>query len=92
MNGNNLAVPAKQTVVAVSATAEDGTVYSQDFPVSHPSNWNDGMIIGAALQMFRQSGGILMDNEGGVDFYMAIKFKNPVQFRIKNIVLASQIS
>ena len=87
MNGN-IATPPAVTKVEVSAVLE-GTeeIVSCEFDISHPSGTQEAIILATALNQFRQVGGILKDNEGGLDYYMASKFKMPFKLRTKKILM-----
>ena len=86
---HEIAMPPKITVVAVSGKLESGDTVSQDFPVRHEDGCHPGAIMGQAVNMFRQMGGIIVDMpDGGLAFHMASKFVGPINFSIKNVVLA----
>ena len=87
MNGN-IATPPASTQVEVSAVLEEtGETLTCEFTINHPSGTADGMIVATALNQFKQVGGILKDSEGGLDYYMASKFKMPFKLRTKKILM-----
>ena len=87
MNGN-IATPPASTQVEVSAVLEEtGETITCEFKIDHPSGFPEAGIIATALSQFKQVGGILKDSEGGLDYYMASKFKMPFKLRTKKILM-----
>lgn len=84
-----LAVPAENVLVEVSAQTEDGKDISQTYPLSVQKGSKDGQILAAAYGMFKQTGGILVDADNGdLLFYVGVRLKGPIRFTLKKVVLA----
>jgi hypothetical protein len=85
-----IAMPHKVTQVEVTGTLESGEKVSQNFPVPHEDGVPDGPILAMAIQMFKQLGGLLVDQpDGSTNFYMAGKFVPPMTFALKKVVLVA---
>ena len=88
MSSENLAVPAEETRVKVSAKCDGKDVFTI-IPVRHPKGVPEGQVIANALQMFKQGmGGIIEDTlDGKMNFYMASKLDAPITFEIQKVNL-----
>ena len=85
-----IAASVSQSIVTVSAILDsDGQEYSQDLTIPHKAGTADSVIVGTAYRLFAQMGGLLLDSEGGLDFYDARAFRAPFKFRLKSIVLTN---
>ena len=82
-------IPGKQqSVVVITATIlSTGEKVVQELPLTHDSGAPDSALIAMAFQVFRQSGGILVDAEGGtMDFYPLSTIK--ANFAVKKVLIA----
>ena len=88
MSSEIATLPA-MTTVEVSGVLENGTSIKQIFPVQHPSGEQDPIILARAFTMLKNTGGLLVDAEGGgMDFYLGSKFAGPLHFEIKKVSIA----
>jgi hypothetical protein len=86
---SDIATMPSVTSVELSGKLENGDIITQVFPVQHPSGEADSIIIARAFAMLKNSGGLLVDTEGGgMDFYLGSKFVGPIHFEIKKVSLA----
>ena len=78
----------QQSVVVITGTLlASGEKVTQELPLTHDSGAPDSALIAMAWQTFRQTGGILVDAEGGtMDFYPLSTIK--ANFAVKRVLIA----
>ena len=88
MSSNQIARPIETTTVRAEAVLEHGQKVFQIYPINHPQGTDNGQILGAAVNISRQMGGLLEDTpSGGLNFYPLHLLFGPINFEIKNIAL-----
>jgi len=84
-----VAVGQTQTTVAITGILHDGTELTKDIMIPHKAGLPDANILAGGYNILQQMGGLLMDTEGGLDFYPASQFKGPFKLRLKHIIVTN---
>lgn len=84
-----VAVGMTEHTVEISGVLHDGTQITKEVVIPHKAGLADAKIIAGGYNILQQMGGLLIDSEGGLDFYPASLFKSPFKIRLKHIIVTN---
>lgn len=78
----------RKSVVACEGHLVDGTVVVQNLSLDHSANAPEAALLGEAIKMIRQIGGLMIDGEkGDINFYPMLTLKK-INFSVERVSLA----
>jgi len=84
--------PIHTTRVTVKGKLASGAEITMELPVPHVAGVNEGDLLGGALTLLRQHGGMMLDEDGGVRFIPLVLFPDGVHMKVNKIALADATS
>jgi hypothetical protein len=87
-NGTGMASAIRESIVVITGFTNSGEKVIMELPLRHEADVSDDMLIGQAVTIIRQSGGICQnsDQPGEIDFYPLVQLKK-IHFAVNRIAL-----